>query len=115
MLLLQAVGVESNSSDAGKRSCNFDLAHFKENMSVESPITDSRITDWDLLENIWEHAMARYLKADIKESPILISEKPFNPPSARQRYMNDERRKQLIMSTRLIEEISFCFVLFLFI
>ena len=81
------MGVESTSSNGGKSISSFDLAHFRENMAVAGPMTDSRITDWDLLESIWEHAMSRYLKVDIKESPLLISEKPFNPPSARQRYL----------------------------
>jgi actin-related protein len=59
-------------------------------MSVDSPIGESRIIDWELLENIWDHAMSRYLKCDVKESPLLVSEKPFDPPSARQRFENVE-------------------------
>ena len=53
-------------------------------MSLECPIRDGQIADWELLERIWEHAMNRYMKVDIKESPVLIAEKPQNPPAARQ-------------------------------
>jgi hypothetical protein len=28
--------------------------------------------------------MNNYMKVDIKESPVLIAEKPYNPPAARQ-------------------------------
>jgi actin-related protein len=54
-------------------------------LSLENPVKNGEIVDWDLLEKTWEHAMTRYMKADIKESPVLIAEKPYNPPSSRQR------------------------------
>ena len=88
---LQAVGVnrgaEASSSIASgsKKSCHFDIANFKEDLAIESPITDGQITDWDLLESIWDHALSNYLKVELKESPILLTEKPYNPPYARQR------------------------------
>lgn len=70
----------------GKKGYNFDIANFREDMAIESPIQDGQITDWDLLESIWEHALSKYLKVDMKETPILLTEKPYNPPYARQRY-----------------------------
>ena len=89
---MQAVGVnrgaEASSSSVAsgsKKSCHFDIVNFKEDLAIESPITDGQITDWDLLESIWDHALSNYLKVELKESPILLTEKPYNPPYARQR------------------------------
>ena len=71
-------------TDGGERKIVFDIAKFRENMTIESPIKNGQIVDWDLLEKIWEYAMNRYMKVDIKESPVLIAERPYTTPAARQ-------------------------------
>ena len=53
-------------------------------MSIESSTRNGQTVDWDLLEKTWEHAMNRCMKVDIKESPVLIAEKPNTSPAARQ-------------------------------
>jgi actin-related protein len=82
----QALGI--TKSDNGDRKTDFDISKYRENMSLECPLRDGQIADWELLEKIWEHAMNRYMKVDIKESPVLIAEKPQNPPAARQQYVS---------------------------
>jgi actin-like protein 6A len=77
-----AIGIQQ--SEGGEKKIDFDIANYKENLALENPVKNGEIVDWDLLEKTWEHAMTRYMKADIKESPVLIAEKPYNPPSARQ-------------------------------
>ena len=52
-------------TDGGERKIDFDIAKFRENMTIESPIKNGQIVDWDLLEKIWEYAMNRYMKVDI--------------------------------------------------
>ena len=32
-----------------------------------------------------QHAASHYLKVDLRDTPILIAEKPYNPPLSRQR------------------------------
>lgn len=80
----QAVGI-TQTEIAGEKKTDFDISNFREKYSLECPIRNGQIVDWDLLEKIWEHAMNRYMKVDIKESPVLIAEKPYNPSASRQR------------------------------
>ena len=64
---------------------HFDLSYVRENMAVSNPLHDGLIKDWDLLEKIWEYSMESFLKVDIKETPILLAEKPYNSPTNRQK------------------------------
>lgn len=82
LLTQQAVGI--SQSESGEKKTDFEISNFREDLSLESPIMNGQIVDWNLLEKVWEHAMSRYMKVDIKESPVLIAEKPYNTPSARQ-------------------------------
>jgi actin-like protein 6A len=52
-------------------------------MSIKSCVKDGIITDWNLLEKIWENSIKNYLKADVKNCPILFAEKPYNSLSSR--------------------------------
>ena len=52
-------------------------------MSIESPVQDGLITDWDALEAIWEYSLEKYVKIDPKNTPVLFAEKPYNPPKNR--------------------------------
>ena len=83
----QAVGVRHGGDAVGGKTLSYDLATFREQMAVDTPIKDGQIADWDLLERSWEHALSNYLRVEPKESPILVTEKPYNPPYARQRYV----------------------------
>ena len=44
------------------------------------------MTDWDLVEKVWEHAEDVRLKAKLSDHPVLLSEKPFNSSQSRMKY-----------------------------
>ena len=56
-------------------------------MALESAIKDGLVSDWDKLEKIWDHALSVYVKADLKETPVLLAEKPYNPTALRRKYV----------------------------
>jgi len=74
----------SSSSSSGGREFIGDLSTFREDVQVVSAVKeDGTVEDWDLFENVWERAFSGYLKKDPKEHPVLMAEKPYNLPSAR--------------------------------
>mmetsp|Transcript_7308 Transcript_7308/g.12268 ORF Transcript_7308/g.12268 Transcript_7308/m.12268 type:complete len:374 (-) Transcript_7308:47-1168(-) len=38
-----------------------------------------------MLERVWDHAMLNHLKVNIRDTPVLLAEKTYNSPSARQK------------------------------
>lgn len=87
---VQAVGLVQAEQDnvASVKEYSFDIANYKENMSIECPVRDGLICDWDALEKLWEHAIAKYCNRpdlSLKDSPLLLSEKPYAPVSSRHR------------------------------
>jgi actin-like protein 6A len=75
--------MDEGGIQSSKNNYHFDLANYRDDMSIGNPIKDGLVTDWDMLERVWEHAMTNYLKVDIKDTPLLIAEKPYNPVSNR--------------------------------
>ena len=66
----------------------FDIGTFREGMRIDSPIKDGLIVNWDMWEHLWEHTLASYLHnkhADLRESPVLIAEKPYNTVDSRRK------------------------------
>ena len=76
---------EVDSGLQKRRDHHFDLSRYRDGLAIEVPVVDGVISDWDAMEKIWEHAMTSYLKSDNKDTPVLFSEKPYNPPKSRQR------------------------------
>jgi actin-like protein 6A len=65
----------------------FSPTKYKENLEILSPIADGIVVDWDLLEKLWNYSLGNYLKYDnLKGLPVLVTEKPYNPPVLRQKY-----------------------------
>ena len=54
-------------------------------MAIESAVRDGVISDWDLFEKLWEYSINDYIRVDVKQTPVLMAEKPYNPPSSRQK------------------------------
>ncbi len=54
-------------------------------MSIENVVSDGIISDWDLMEKLWEHGIVNHLKVNSREVPVMFAEKSFNSPSARQK------------------------------
>lgn len=70
------------SSDGKKY---FDYMNNRDGVSLVSPLSDGLIDDWDAFELLWRHIISKNLKSDTSESPVLLSEKSYNPSSTRQK------------------------------
>ena len=66
------------------------MAYFREDMQVIHPIEDGLVQDWDALEAVWDNALEEHLKIDTRETPILLSEKPYNPATLRYKYVSKD-------------------------
>ncbi|CAM9831263.1 unnamed protein product, partial [Hapterophycus canaliculatus] len=55
-------------------------------MEVVPLMEEGVVTDWDLMERVWEHAEGTRLKTKLSDHPVLISEKPFNSSKDRMKY-----------------------------
>ena len=64
---------------------NFDASTYADGMVVHSPVTDGLIKDFDWLEQIWEQSMVTTLKAESRDTAVMLTEKVYNPSSSRQR------------------------------
>mmetsp|Transcript_21502 Transcript_21502/g.21623 ORF Transcript_21502/g.21623 Transcript_21502/m.21623 type:complete len:453 (+) Transcript_21502:202-1560(+) len=79
------VDAEEGAMKDPVKDYHFDISRFRENMALENVVKDGLIADWDLLEKIWEHSLSKYLKVDMKDTPVLVAEKPYNPPEMRRK------------------------------
>ncbi|CAN7058767.1 unnamed protein product, partial [Brassica oleracea var. botrytis] len=84
----------SNSEDSksekekGKRKLcvgSQALNYRRDHMEILSPIKDGIVSDWDLVDNIWEHAFRSCLMIDPKEHPMLLAEPPLNTQQQREK------------------------------
>uniref|UniRef100_R7W4V8 Actin-related protein 4 n=1 Tax=Aegilops tauschii TaxID=37682 RepID=R7W4V8_AEGTA len=60
-----------------------ELEFRRDHMEVISPMKDGTVMDWDVVDNIWNHAFRRRLLINPEEHPMLIAEPSIN--SAQQR------------------------------
>jgi len=86
-LFSKHVGVilEDGSDGLSANKTYIDSLNFRENMAIENPVRDGCIYNWDIFENRFSQDM-NSLEVDLREFPVLFTEKPFNPPNCRQRY-----------------------------
>ncbi|MQM00966.1 hypothetical protein Taro_033710 [Colocasia esculenta] len=61
------------------------LGYRRDYMEVVSPIKDGVIVDWDIVDNIWDHAFRERLLIDPKDHPMLLAEPSANSPQQRER------------------------------
>ena len=47
-------------------------------MSVESPLNDGIIEDWDLIDKLWEHASGNF-GVELKRASVMMTEKSYAP------------------------------------
>jgi len=72
-------------SKGGKRYNVNSLSYRRDGEEVVSPFKDGVLDDWDVVENIWDHALKRCLTIAPNEHPMLLAEPPFNTPQAREK------------------------------
>eukprot|EP00903_Cladosiphon_okamuranus_P016631 g15339.t1 len=58
----------------------------RKDMDVVPLMQEGIVTDWDLMEKVWEHAASTRLNVKLSDHPVLISEKPFNSSKDRMKY-----------------------------
>lgn len=84
----QAIGIDgtqavSDNSTNASPNYHFDIQTYRENMGLVSPVNEGIVTDWDLLEKLWDYSMQTYLQCDLKDKPVLVSEKPYSSLTSR--------------------------------
>ena len=62
--------------------------------SIEHPIKRGLITDWDAMEEIWNHTLESELKVSSKDHPVLLTESAG-------RLMSDREKMTQIMFEKL--------------
>ncbi|ESQ27779.1 hypothetical protein EUTSA_v10018569mg [Eutrema salsugineum] len=65
----------------GSQALNFR----RDQMEILSPIKDGIVSDWDIVDNVWEHAFRSCLMIDPKEHPMLLAEPPLNTQQQREK------------------------------
>ena len=78
--------ISEGSVSSLPNSYDFDVYRYRENMGIESPVRDGMVVNWDMMEKLWEHSLAKYCnKCDLKDTPVLLAEKPYAPIASRHR------------------------------
>ncbi|KAL9862092.1 Actin-related protein 4A [Arabidopsis thaliana] len=69
----------------GSQALNFR----RDQMEILSPTKDGIVTDWDMVDNVWDHALGNLqnlncLMIDPTEHPMLLAEPPLNSQQQRE-------------------------------
>ncbi|KAM0905147.1 hypothetical protein ACQ4PT_017580 [Festuca glaucescens] len=62
-----------------------ELEFRRDHMELISPMKDGSVTDWDVVDNIWNHAFRRRLLINPEEHPMLIAEPSTNSGQQREK------------------------------
>uniref|UniRef100_A0A8R7UQB5 Actin-related protein 4 n=2 Tax=Triticum urartu TaxID=4572 RepID=A0A8R7UQB5_TRIUA len=62
-----------------------ELEFRREHMEVISPLKDGTVIDWEVVDNIWNHAFRRRLLINPEEHPMLIAEPSTNSGQQREK------------------------------
>nr|AAM53245.1 actin-related protein 4A [Arabidopsis thaliana] len=65
----------------GSQALNFR----RDQMEILSPTKDGIVTDWDMVDNVWDHAFRNCLMIDPTEHPMLLAEPPLNSQQQREK------------------------------
>ncbi|KAL8474844.1 hypothetical protein ACS0TY_031316 [Phlomoides rotata] len=81
-------GTAPDSKSRGKHKFyvgSQDLGFRRDHMEVLAPVKDGIVVDWDMVENIWDHALRKCLLIDPKEHPMLLAEQCSNTQQQREK------------------------------
>lgn len=59
----------------------------RSDMEIKNPMTDGIVSDWDAMENIWDHILNSTLRVNCQEHPLLITEQIWNTTENREKAM----------------------------
>ncbi|KAL3021904.1 hypothetical protein AAZX31_05G217700 [Glycine max] len=82
--------VDQNSgADKNKGKCKLNvgsqsLGYRRDYMEVLSPLKNGVVVDWNIVDNIWDHALRECLLVDPKERPMLLAEPCSNTQEQRE-------------------------------
>ncbi|CAL0312455.1 unnamed protein product [Lupinus luteus] len=89
-----AVEIQNNAknldSEKTKAKCKLyvgsqSLGYRRDHMEVLSPLKNGVVVDWNIVDNIWDHALRECLLVDPKERPMLLAEPCSNTQEQRER------------------------------
>ncbi|KAI9146004.1 actin-like protein 6A [Paraphysoderma sedebokerense] len=60
---------------------------WREGMEMKNPLTDGLVSDWDIYEQILNHAFYSRLRVNPKEHPLLVTESSWNTREIREKIM----------------------------
>nr|XP_025676491.1 actin-related protein 4A isoform X2 [Arachis hypogaea] len=81
---------KNNDKPKGKRKLyvgSQSLGYRRDHMEVVSPLKDGIVADWDIVDNIWDHAFRECLLIDPKEHPMLLAEPSSNTQQQRESFL----------------------------
>ncbi|XP_071701503.1 actin-related protein 4-like [Rutidosis leptorrhynchoides] len=81
-------GAVTDPKSKGKRKLyvgSSALGYRRDHMEVLPSIKDGIVTDWDIVESIWDHAFRECLLVDPKEHPMLLAEPSSNTQQQREK------------------------------
>lgn len=64
-----------------------DAINKKGVLTLEYPLENGIVKDWDYMEKIWHHTYYNELKQDPAEQPVLLTEAPLNPKKNREKMI----------------------------
>ena len=62
------------------------------------------VSDWDVLEKLFDYAQKNYMKVEFNESPIVIAEKPYNTPKLRHRLCEAMFERHRVPAVFLVKD-----------
>lgn len=84
---MDTVPPAKNNKHTPRKEYKFDLGHNDERLEVHNPLSGGLINDWDMVEQIWQHANKTALSVDFAHTPLLLIERAFAPPKLRHEYV----------------------------
>eukprot|EP00743_Colponemidia_sp_Colp-15_P003099 GILK01003349.1.p1 GENE.GILK01003349.1~~GILK01003349.1.p1 ORF type:complete len:426 (-),score=47.17 GILK01003349.1:181-1458(-) len=86
-----AMQIDSLSAGASEKSHNTyfvgnSAVNFRrDNVEMKGPMESGLIKDWDVMEQLWDHAFHKCLLADPKEHPLMVAEPSIHSRQSREK------------------------------